>query len=85
MYKHKIEGVILENTFTNIADMIDAIMPVFKFVKFLQKNFWNSIENIGKISKSILFIRCIKDELVPTSQMQKLIRNIDPNTYYEEY
>jgi hypothetical protein len=63
--------------------MIDAIMPIFKYLKFLQRNFWNSIENVGKISKSILFIRSLKDELVPTSQMQKLIRNVDQNTYHE--
>lgn len=48
-YKSKITGAILENTFTSIGDMIDAIMPIFKYLKFLQRNHWKSIERVPKI------------------------------------
>ena len=46
-YKDKIAGLILENTFTSISDMIDYLLPVFKFLKFLQRNYWPSIDRIN--------------------------------------
>jgi fermentation-respiration switch protein FrsA (DUF1100 family) len=76
-FKTKIKGVILENTFTSISDMIDAIMPIFKYLKFLQTNHWRSIERIPKIEKPILFIRSLRDEIVPTGQMVRLFENVD--------
>lgn len=84
-YKSKITGVILENTFTSIGDMIDAIMPIFKYLKFLQRNHWRSIERIPKIEKPILFIRSLRDEIVPTAQMIRLFESVDQSIYTEEY
>jgi fermentation-respiration switch protein FrsA (DUF1100 family) len=82
-YKSKIRGLILENTFTSISDMIDAIMPIFKYLKFLQRNHWKSIERVPHIEKPILFIRSLRDEIVPTIQMVRLFKNVDQGIYVE--
>lgn len=60
-YNSQIAGIILENTFTSISEMIDAIMPVFKYVKFLQRNFWPSIDKISKVTCPILFVKSMND------------------------
>ena len=64
-YKNIIQGVILENTFTSIADMIDSIFPYLRYFKYFQKNHWRSIDLIQKLTAPILFIKSMKDELVP--------------------
>lgn len=54
---YPVAGIILENTFTSIADLIDIMFPKLAFMKgFIQKNFWPSIDRVGQISKPILFI-----------------------------
>ena len=39
-FKQEIKGLILENTFTSIQDMVSVILPVLSFVQFLHRNFW---------------------------------------------
>lgn len=69
----RVRGVILENTFTSIADMVDHIFPKLKFFKGLvQRNFWPSIDRIRSIEHPILFIHSTKDEIVPPEQMKIL-------------
>lgn len=53
--------------------MIDALMPVLRYFKFLQRNHWPSIDRIGKIKCPILFIKSLKDEIVPPVQMHRLM------------
>jgi fermentation-respiration switch protein FrsA (DUF1100 family) len=53
--------------------MIDAVMPPLRFFKFLQRNHWPSIDRIGKIKCPILFIKSMRDELVPPAHMNKLM------------
>lgn len=60
-YQSKISGIILENTFTSISDMVDSIFPVLSPFKFLQKNHWKSLELIDKIKIPIMFIMSMKD------------------------
>lgn len=44
---NQIQGVILENTFTSIADMVDQLMPmVAVFKKFIQRVFYPTIDRI---------------------------------------
>ena len=60
------EALILENTFTSIGDMVDKLMPMVAFFKkFIQRIFYPTIDRIGKVNTPILFIRGIKDEIVP--------------------
>jgi len=63
---NSIKGVCLENTFTSIGDMVDTLMPMVAFFKHLiQKVFYPTIDRIGKVQCPILFIRGLKDEIVP--------------------
>eukprot|EP00698_Gefionella_okellyi_P010141 TRINITY_DN2612_c0_g1_i2.p1 TRINITY_DN2612_c0_g1~~TRINITY_DN2612_c0_g1_i2.p1 ORF type:complete len:305 (+),score=36.60 TRINITY_DN2612_c0_g1_i2:130-1044(+) len=68
----KVAGLIVENTFTSIVDMIDAVMPVMKPFKRLAVNKWESAKCIDKISAPILFLSGLADELVPPTQMRAL-------------
>lgn len=52
-----VRGLILENTFTSIDDMIDVLMPALKFAKPFNRNKWNSYKTIQDIHFPILFIR----------------------------
>ena len=63
----------MENTFTSIADMVDQIMPhVAPFKIFIQRIFYPTVERINKVTCPILFIRGLKDEIVPCDQSKKL-------------
>lgn len=52
-----IRGVVVENTFTSIDDMIDSVMPFLKFAKPFNRNKWGSINDITKVKVPILFLR----------------------------
>lgn len=73
-YQQDIRGIIIENTFTNISDMIDVLMPYLKFVKWLSRNQWRNDEMVTKmkVDKPILFLAGQKDELVPPRMMVKI-------------
>jgi abhydrolase domain-containing protein 13 len=73
-FKQQIRGLILENTFTSIQDMVKILFPPLAYLRFLHRNFWPSRERIVRIQAPILFVRCLKDEIVPTSQMEELIK-----------
>ena len=61
LYSNLIAGLVVENTFTSISDMIDAIMPVFKFVIFLKTNHWTSFSRISQFTMPILFMKSMQD------------------------
>jgi len=70
---NSLKGVILENTFTSIADMVDQLMPMVAiFKKLIQRVFYPTIDRIGKIENHILFVRGIKDEIVPSDHTDRL-------------
>lgn len=52
-----LRGVVIENTFTSIDDMIDQIMPFLGFAKALNRNKWDSLEGVKRIALPMLFIR----------------------------
>lgn len=54
--------------------MVDVLFPFLGLFKFLQTNFWPSIEKIGDIKVPILFIKSLQDELVPPEHMNRLMR-----------
>lgn len=53
--------------------MVKFLFPPLAYLEFLHRNFWPSEKRIGAIEAPILFVRCLKDEIVPTEQMVKLI------------
>ena len=61
-----IKGLIIENSFTSIADMVDTLMPtVSYFKKYIQRVFYPNIDRIPSNTSPILFIRGLKDQIVP--------------------
>lgn len=68
----RVAGLIVENTFTSIPDMIDVVLPWLKYFKALSTNKWDSKRIIKDLKVPILFISGAKDELVPPRMMKQL-------------
>ena len=67
------KGIIIENTFTSLGDLVDIMFPFIKlFRKYLLKSKFETINIIGKIERPILFCRSENDELIPKIQMDTL-------------
>lgn len=96
---YPVAGVILENTFTSIADLVDIMFPKLSFMKgYIQRNFWPSIDRVGKITQPILFVMgknskkyifsfifsAMKDEIVPPDQMVRLFSKAEKTVYKEK-
>lgn len=52
-----VKGIIVENTFTSIDDMIDVAFPILRFAKPFNRNKWNSYNEIPNVKVPILFMR----------------------------
>lgn len=71
--RYNIAGLIIENTFTSMEDMVDRVIPAISQVKkFVLTNHWDSVKRIERVQTPILFISGLKDELVPPEHMQIL-------------
>ena len=82
----KVKGLILENTFTKIGDMVDSIFPYLRAVKgLIQRIYWPSIDRIRNIKVPILFISGQRDEIVPKEQMQALYDAAESAPFKEIY
>ena len=56
-YPHLFRGVIVENTFTSISDMVDVVLSFAKHFKYIiLRNHWTSISLINTIENPILFV-----------------------------
>lgn len=74
-YDDKITGLILENTFLSISDMVGKVFPFlnFKFIKdFMLKIHWRSVDLVPSIKCPILFLASEQDEIVPHNHMLQL-------------
>ena len=68
-----IRGLILENAFTSISDVVDYQFNIIKhFKQYLVTNYWNNAEIAEKLPMPILYIAGSKDELVPEDHTRKL-------------
>ena len=67
-------GVILESTFTSVADMVDALFyrPISMFKRTILEIDWKTIEAVENLTLPVLYITGDKDELVPTAMTQEL-------------
>lgn len=55
-------GLILENTFTSIPDMVDVVFSKLSWMKGpLVRNFFASVDRINKVKIPTLFIFAMKD------------------------
>ena len=52
--------------------MVKVIFPFLSYIEFLHRNYWPSKQRISTIPLPILFIRSLKDEIVPPIQMEQL-------------
>jgi len=75
-------GVIVENTFTSVDDMVIVMAERFKikrgilflrcFLYFFLTNHWPNKQLVKDLTCPILFISGLADELIPPSQMKEL-------------
>mmetsp|Transcript_10006 Transcript_10006/g.8530 ORF Transcript_10006/g.8530 Transcript_10006/m.8530 type:complete len:181 (-) Transcript_10006:109-651(-) len=84
--KNKVRGVVLENTFSSIPDMVDVIFPKLARLKGLVlKNYWPSVDRIRNIQTPMLFIMGLKDELIPPKQMDTLFKAAEKAIFKERF
>jgi pimeloyl-ACP methyl ester carboxylesterase len=72
----KVRGLILENTFTNMSDMVNLVFPypmISKVASLLLLDKWESRTRIATIDRvPILFLSGASDSLIPPHQMDSL-------------
>ena len=69
-----LKGLMVENTFLSISDMVDQVLPFLTPIKaFVLKLDWNSAKLAPQLKQtSIFYIAGLQDELVPHSHMTTL-------------
>jgi len=71
-YQDQLQGLILENTFTSLLDMIKRVHPVLTPVRVLSRNRWTSNLRMPNIKLPILFLSGLRDGFIPPPMMKKL-------------
>ncbi|KAA8499721.1 Protein ABHD13 [Porphyridium purpureum] len=71
-HEEQLAGIIVENTFLSINEMIDALLPALRPFKFLNRNTWNNVRRIENLQLPILFLSSLDDEIVPSRHMREL-------------
>ena len=65
--------------------MVKVLFPPLAYLEFMHRNFWPSKARIGNLDTPMLFIRSMKDEIVPTEQMAALIELANKAVVKEEH
>ena len=79
-------GIILENTFTSVSDMVDVVFPVLSYFKWAVLRIrWRSVDLISSVTAPILFISGAKDQLVPSWMVQRLHDAAAASTHREMF
>eukprot|EP00347_Sterkiella_histriomuscorum_P018911 403343697 len=85
-YPDTFRGLIIENSFTSMGDMVDSINKYLGLVKGLVlRNYWNSIDLVENLKLPILFVHGNKDELVPCWMGEKLHDNSKNSVEKKKY
>lgn len=76
-----VAGLIVENTFTSVSDIVDAIMPLVAPLKGLVLTMeWDSLEIARRLEVTpVLFLAGERDELVPHAHMLELRAALEMN------
>ena len=83
---YPLRGIIVENTFTSIPNMVDTLMPKVSYFKSLVLRInWSSIDSIKDITTPILFASGTDDELIPPKMMTELKENAIKSRFTELY
>lgn len=80
-WQDSIRGVIIENTFTSILDMVDVVFPILKPFKPLCKDTWLSLEKIRRLRTSLLVLSACHDELVPPRHCETLFEEANDTCF----
>ena len=71
---YDIDGVILENTFTSIEDLVDDRFGILAYFKSLiLTNYWNVLEKVPQIKLPIHYVGGRRDEIVPYHHTETLL------------
>jgi pimeloyl-ACP methyl ester carboxylesterase len=72
--KSRFRGLIVENTFTSLPDLIPHVLPLFKHLTFLCRQRWPSKDRIAQIDDRVrvLIVSGEVDQLIPPSHSQRL-------------
>ena len=71
----QIRGIIVENTFTSMEDLVKHLSPAFsKYMVRAMTNKWDTLSIIGNISKPMLLLSGRADEIVPPRMMTALYK-----------
>ncbi|CDH57066.1 bem46 family protein [Lichtheimia corymbifera JMRC:FSU:9682] len=78
-----VKGLIVENTYTSILDMVQAMYPRYTpyplIASYFLWNHWPSLQRIKDIRATpVLFLSSSKDEIVPCEHMQALYNAANP-------
>jgi pimeloyl-ACP methyl ester carboxylesterase len=69
-------GVIVENTFTSISNMVDHLMPYVAPLKNLVLRIgWDSLIIVPHLSMPVLYLAGAQDQLVPHAHMLQLYKS----------
>lgn len=74
-FPDRFQGLIIENTFLSIEEMVNAIYPKWTMYPHLTRflwNHWKSDEAVKSLDLPILYLLGDKDEVVPPSHTEKL-------------
>lgn len=81
-----IKGLIIENTFLSMDDLVDKIFPFLKHVKkFVLNNHWPSKQRIKNIKLPMLFFMSGEDELIPVAHMEELYSLAENSVYKTKF
>ena len=78
-----VAGIIVENTFTSLRNLIPNVMPLMTWFRWLCHQRWESYQRLQEMLVSgdqmprILFLSGVKDELVPPRHMQELFALVE--------
>lgn len=72
-YQDNLAGLILQNTFSSMAEMVDDTNWLFRLLRpLILANYWPSDERIKTITTPMLFISGTADNMVTTDDMKRL-------------
>ncbi|CAM9282963.1 unnamed protein product [Scytosiphon promiscuus] len=78
-YPDLLRGVIVENTFVSVSHMVDQLLPFLKGIKWLVLRLdWNNEEKARRLTKPVLYISGLRDELIPPWHM-RVLYNASPD------
>jgi len=77
-HSYPLAGLMVENTFLSISKMVNKLLPIFKYVKFLVLRIhWENEKIAPLLNCPILYLAGEKDELVPYEHMKILMQKSD--------